>query len=191
MKKSCSALFVKSAIALALATPMLASAESQLVTGTATATGAAARLNFSVLIPKVLYLAVGSGSAALVPSTTVDTVSFDFTATPTDVGSGTDKTAPGVNVRVLGNNGQITLAAAGSAGGLVSGTDSIPWAEILSSSNDATNFSVPAVGGTSTPVLSAGKVTNRTATWNYAYSNTNVVAPGTYAGQITYTATMP
>ena len=42
MKKSCSSLFVKSAIALALTAPMLASAESQLVTGNATATGAAA-----------------------------------------------------------------------------------------------------------------------------------------------------
>lgn len=191
MKISCSALFVKSAIALALAAPMLASAESQLVTTNTATTGAQARLNFSVLIPKVLYLAVGSGSASLVPSTTIDTVSFNYTSTPADVGSTVDSAAQAVNVRVLGNNGQITLAAAGSAGGLVSGTDSIPWAEILSSSNDATNFSVPAVGGTSTPVLSAGKVTNRTATWNYAYSNTNVVAPGTYAGQITYTATMP
>ena len=34
-------------------------------------------------------------------------------------------------------------------------------------------------------------VTNRTATWNFAYSNTAVAAPGTYTGQVTYTATMP
>ncbi len=191
MKKSCSALFVKSAITLALAAPMLASAESQLVTTNTATTGAQARLNFSVVIPKVLFLAVGTGSAALAANPTIDALSFNYNSTPADVGSGADSAAQAVNVRVLGNNGQITLAAAGSAGGLVSGTDSIPWSEILTTSNDATNFAVPAVGGTSAPVLSAGKVTNRNATWNYAYSNTNVVAPGTYAGQITYTATMP
>lgn len=190
MKKSYSSLFVKSAIALALASPMLASAESQLVTGAATATGAAAKLNFAVVIPKVLYLAVGSGSASLVPNTNVDIVSFDFTSTPTDVGSGTDKTAPGVNVRVLGNNGAITIAAGGSGSGLTNGTDVIPWTEILQTSSDATDFNVPAVGGNASPTAT-GKITNRTATWNYAYSNTNVVAPGTYEGQITYTATMP
>ena len=103
----------------------------------------------------------------------------------------TDSAAQGVSVRVLGNNGQISLAAAGTGTGLSNGTDTIAWSEILATSSDATNLDVPAVGSSAAPVLNSTRVTSRTATWNYAYSNTDVVAPGTYAGQITYTATMP
>ncbi len=181
-------LILKTALLAALATPLIASAESDLTTGTGTAS---ARLNFNVVIPRVLFLGVGTGYNVLADNTTVDLLSFDYSANAADVGSGTDSAAQGVNVRVLGNSGQITLAAAGSGTGLSNGTDTIPWTEILASSSDATNFNVPAVGGTAAPVLSAGRVTARSATWNYRYSNTDVVAPGTYAGTITYTATAP
>lgn len=186
MKKS---LFVKTAVALALAAPLLASAESELVVG---GSGSAdARLNFQVLIPRVLFLGVGTGSGLpLATNGIADTLTFDYTGNPLDVGSGTDSAPQGVNVRVLGNNGQIILDAAGSLGGLVSGTDAIPWTEILASSSDA-NLDVPAVGGTANPVLTGAKVTSRTATWNYSYSNTALAAPGNYSGQVTYTATMP
>ena len=183
--KISSSLLLRSALAVAMASPLLASAESQLVTGAATTTGAAARLNFSVQIPKVLYLAVGTDN------TTINTLTFDYSANAADVGSGTDSAAQDVSVRVLGNNGQITVAAAGSGTGLTNGADVIPWTEILATSSDATNFNVPAVGANTTPVINSGKLTDRTATWAYRYSNTNVAAPGTYTGQVTYTATMP
>jgi len=68
--------------------------------------------------------------------------------------------------------------------------DIIPWTEILATSS-ATEFAAPAVGASANPTLSGGKVTNRTATWSFAYSNSAVPAPGTYTGQVTYTATMP
>lgn len=190
MKKSYSSLFVKSALALAMATPMLASAESQLTVGTG---GATARLNFQVVIPRVLFLAVGTGNATLANNATVDTLTYNYTATPADIGSGTDSAAQNVNVRVLGNNGQIIIAAAGSGTGLVNAAtpaDIIPWTEILATSS-ATEFAAPAVGASANPTLSGGKVTNRTATWSFAYSNSAVPAPGTYTGQVTYTATMP
>lgn len=183
-----SSLILKSALALALATPLLASAESQLVTG---AGAASARLDFRVVIPRVLYLAVGTGNAALANNSTVDLLTFDYSGNAAGVGTGTDSAAQGVTVRVLGNSGQISLAAAGSGAGLTNGTDVIAWSEILASSTDATNLAVPAVGGASAPVLNTARVTSRTATWNYAYSNTDVVAPGIYNGQITYTATAP
>lgn len=183
-----SSLILKSALALALATPLLASAESDLTVGTGSAS---ARLDFRVVIPRVLYLAVGTGNAALADNGTVDELTFDYSGTPADIGSGTDSAAQGVTVRVLGNNGQISLAAGGSGTGLTNGTDVIAWSEILATSSDATNLNVPAVGGTAAPVLNSARVTSRTATWNFAYSNTNVVAPGAYTGQITYTATMP
>lgn len=181
-------LILKSTIALALAAPLLASAESQLVVG-AGAT-AAARLNFEVVIPRVLFLAVGTGNATLDDNSTVDTLTYSYTTTPADVGSGTDSATQAVNVRVLGNNGQIAIGASGFGSGLVSGADVIPWSEILATSS-STDFAAPAVGASANPTLSGGKVTNRTAVWNFAYSNTAVAAAGTYTGQVTYTATMP
>ena len=192
MKKS--SLILKSALAMALVSPLLASAESDLVVGAGNAT---ARLTFNVVIPRVLFLGVGTGAgtvgAPLADNTTVDTLIFDYTgaAAAATIGNGTDSAAQGVQVRVVGNSGQITIAAAGSSTGLVSGADVIPWSEILAASTDATNLNAPAVGGTANPVLNAGRVTNRAATWNFRYSNTNVVGSGTYAGTVTYTASMP
>ena len=187
MKKS---LFIKTAVALALAAPLLASAESDLTVGTGSA---AAKLNFQVVIPRVLFLAVGTGNATLADNGTVDTLTYNYTATPADVGSGSDSAPQAVNVRVLGNNGQIAIGAVGTGSGLVSNLDAadvIPWSEILAASS-STDFAAPAVGASANPTLSGGKVTNRTAVWNFAYSNTAVAAPGTYSGQVTYTATMP
>ncbi|MCU0926463.1 MAG: hypothetical protein MUF44_10615 [Hydrogenophaga sp.] len=183
-------LILKSVIAVSLAVPMLASAESDLTVG---AGPAAARLNFQVIVPRVLYLAVGTGNATLADDTTVDLLSYDYSGNVAALGNGTDSAAQAVNVRVLGNNGQIQIAAAGSGTGLVNSlipAEVIPWTEILATSSAAT-FAVPAVGGTANPTLSAGRVTNRTAVWNFAYSNSVIPAPGTYTGQVTYTATMP
>lgn len=187
MNASRSSLLLKSALALAMATPLLASAESQRVSSGS----ASARLDFEVKIPRVLFLGVGTGATGLTADSNIDTLTFDYSGTPADVGSGTDSAKKGVDVRVMGNDGQITLAARGSDSGLVNGAEVIPWSEILATSSDATNLDVPAVGGTASPMLNSTKVTTRNTTWNYAYSNTNVVAPGTYTGQITYTASMP
>lgn len=183
MKKS---LFIKTAVALALAAPLLASAESELVTGNATVTGADARLNFSVIIPKVLFLRVG-----LPGQNNIDTLTYDYTSNPVDVGTGADSASQSVVVSVLGNNGTVEIAATGAPAGLSNGTDSIAWSEIVATSDDATNLNVPAVNGAAIIPAASGNITNQSTNWNFAYSNTNVVAPGTYTGQITYTATMP
>ena len=61
MKK---ALLLKTAAALALATPMVSMAESQLAAQGANST-ASARLNIRVVIPRVLFLGVGAGAGAL------------------------------------------------------------------------------------------------------------------------------
>ena len=186
-------LILKSALALALASPLLASAESDITIGGNSA--AQARLNFQVIIPRVLFLAVGTGSTGFADNTTVDTLTFDYStaAAAATLGNSTPSSAQNVNVRVLGNNGQIAIAATGTGTGLVgaAATDVIPWSEITATSSDATNFNVPAVGGSANPVLNGTKVTSRTATWNYAYANTTTPAAGTYTGTVTYTATMP
>lgn len=175
--------FLKSALALALAAPLLASAESNAVSAATGTLSATARLDFRVTIPRVLFLRVGTAG------TTIDRLTFNAAAA--DLGSGTDSAAQTVDVQVLGNAGAITIAATSATTGLT-GPATIPWSEILATSTQPLNINVPQVGaaGLLVPVTS-GAVTNRSTTWNYAYSNTNVVAPGTYDGQITYTATAP
>ena len=120
MKK---ALLLKTTLALALATPLLASAESQLVTGTGVGTGTAtARLDLRVVIPRVLYLGVGTGSGTpLASNASIDALTFDYSTNPLDVGTtapagsitstGPTAATASIPVRVFGNNGQVTLAA--------------------------------------------------------------------------------
>ncbi|MDZ4125816.1 MAG: hypothetical protein U1E02_16805 [Hydrogenophaga sp.] len=198
MKK---ALLLKTTLAVALATPLLASAESQLVT-----TGnAVARLDFRVIIPRVLFLGVGAGATALpaATNTSVDLVTFDYTANPAAVGT----TAPGtssnnvVPVRVVGNNGQIVLTAA-TTGALSNGSgDTIPWSQIsaITSVPELPSPVIPltGTGAGSNVTLNGTKTTDRTANWTFSFANSTVVPAGTYGAtvannsRVTYTATMP
>jgi hypothetical protein len=193
MKKT---LFLKTAMAVALASPLLVSAESQLTVGPG---AAAARLDFRVTIPRVLFLAVGTGAAGLAANATIDTVTFDYTTNPAALGTGAAAgaiTGNVVPVRVLGNNGVIALAST-NTGVLTNATsDTIPWSEITVASSDTTNFASPAPSGASVNLgLSSGtRVTSRTANWTFSYANSAVVPPGIYGttnGRVTYTATMP
>jgi hypothetical protein len=171
----------------AVATP--ASAESQLVNGAGSAT---ARLDFRVIVPRILFLGVGTGAAALAATnTTIDRLTFDYTASPAAVGQGIPSASQNVSVRVLGNNGQVTLVAAAAAPLTSAVGDTIAWTEIgaISSSGDLPH---PVIGGgTSNVTLNGGKITARSATWEFFYQNTAVVAPGTYDGRVVYTAAMP
>ena len=183
----------KSALALMLATPLMASAESQLVNG---AGAAAARLNFRVIIPRVLFLGVGTGALVtpLATNAAVDTVIFDYTTNPNDVGSGLVAgavTGNVVPVRVFGNNGQISIAVTNPAN-LVSGSNTIPFSQFTVTSTSPANLPAPSMGGgVVNPVLNTARVTNRAANWRFTYANTVAPAGGTYNGQVTYTATMP
>ena len=192
MKKT---LLLKTALAVGLANPLIASAESQLtLAGPATA-----RLDFRVIIPRVLFLAVGTGAAGLATNGTIDTVTFDYTSNPAALGTGAAAgaiTGEVVPVRVLGNNGVIALAST-NTGALTNAVgDTIPWSQITATSSDETNFASPAPTGASVNLgISSGtKVTSRTASWTFAYANSELFPPGTYGttnGQVTYTATMP
>jgi len=190
-------LFVHTAVALAVAAPLLAQAESQLVNGTGTA---AANLDLRVVIPRVLFLGVGTGSdTPLATNGAIDALTFDYSTNPLDVGTGAaagsiTNTGPApagatIPVRVFGNNGQVTVTSSNPAV-LTNGTDTIPFTELSVSSNNAA-FAAPTFGGgTSLPTL-AGRVTNQTANWTYSYANNTTPAFGTYEGRVTYTATMP
>ena len=182
-----------------------AAAESnfQSTTGTGSLT-APAKHDFKIVIPKFLFLQVGTGTS-VANNATVDMITFDVPAA--NVGdstqiSGTGGTAGGgtaATVVVKGNNGQVTLTETNNGTtGLSNGTDSISYSEIQTTSSN-TSLPAPALsnasGNTSLPTV-ASKITNQTATWTYKYLNTTTPPAGTYGtstngGRVTYTATMP
>jgi hypothetical protein len=198
--------FAKHLLALAvMGAAFSAHAESNFVTtGNATA-----KLDFEVKIPRVLYLAVGTNSS-LANNATVDLVSFDLglAAAPV-IGSGVATAAQTVAVKVIGNNGQVTLTST-TTGQMNNGAgDVIPWTEITPGTSSATipnpgfNNGVAAsnVSAAQNVTLNAGstKLTNASANWTFAYANSagSLYAPGTYGGtvakngRVTYTAAMP
>lgn len=169
----------------------VANAESDFsTTGTAQA-----RLDFRIVIPSILLLEVGA------PGATIN--ELVFTPSGVQVEAGTPVTGSGgneggsvVSVRVFGNDGQVTLNSFSDAQ-LTSGSETIPWTEIL----------VAATGGIAHPAFTAdgamsapstpspgpgGRITNQSGTWEYTFNNSNAaVAAGTYTGRVTYTASMP
>ncbi len=190
------------ALAVALAVPAIAAAESNFVTGAATTTGANARLDFRIIIPSVLYLAVGTSNLpALTDNNTVDLVDFGTIATPG--GGAVAATSGPVNVAIRGNNGNISLTANHvGAGGLSDGAGEFISMTTITGTAGGASIAHPAFvdNGASVPVVvtpNVGtKITNRTDTWTFSYANATIPAAGTYGtaanqGRVTYTATMP
>lgn len=201
MKKLAALILAGSAAA---AVPQFAAAEQTQVTG-AGALSTNARLDFSIVIPRFLRFRVGTNA----PAGTIDQITFTVPGANVGdsspvAGTGGDAGGTAANVAVVGNGGQITITEANNSGGggLQHATlaDVINYSEIQTVSSDAANLQRPVLsnagGNTSLPVLNAGNVTNRTATWTYTYLNTTVPSAGTYGtstrgGRVTYTASMP
>lgn len=173
-----------------------ANAESDFQTGTG-ALNANARLDFRVVIPKLIRFQVGSAGA------TVDLVEFSVPAANVGDGSDIARTNGGaVPVLLQSNNGNVAVTAT-TLGQLNNGAgENISFAEILSTSSDPL-FNVPTLlnGATSaaitvTPNVGT-RVVNRTANWSFAYSNSSFVGAGSYGGvnvnngRVTYTASLP
>jgi hypothetical protein len=196
------------AIALASLAGFSGAAQAESVLDTATAFSAAARHDFLVVIPAFLFFGVGPG--ALTPMTANATIgAITFTVPAANVGDGSavagtggDAAASAANVRVIGNNGQVTITASNDGGGNGLGTGVaadgfIPFTQITTA---ASNVALPAptlnnAGGTTSLPTVTNKVTNLSGTWTYSYLNTVTPAAGTYGGlgrgRVTYTATMP
>jgi len=203
-------LLIKTAVALAVAAPMLANAESAFTTGAGSPITASARLDFQIVIPKVLFLQVGTGTN-MAANATINQIQFsvpaanvgDATVIAATAGSG-DLGNGIVTAKVIGNNGTITFTST-TLGALGNGAgDSISYGQIgtaVAALTSATPLAHPALadGATTTVTLTpaSGKVINRDAKWTYTYTNAAVVAPGTYGGintnnsRVTYTASMP
>ncbi len=203
------AMLKRAAVALLLAGAALPMqglrAESSIVFGGAGSFSTSARLDFAIVVPRFLQFQVGTAGA------TVNQITFNVAAAnvgsgAAQAGAGGDLGAGTVTVAVRANSGQITITPTNNSGGLGLGNgtagQTISYAEILTSSSAAGSLPAPVLsnaGGTPvTPSLSAGTVTNRSATWTYTYANTTVPNAGTYGtggagtgGRVTYTASSP
>lgn len=214
MKNAFSKSLIAVATIAALATPLLASAESSTQTG-AGALSASAKVDFRITIPKVLFLRVGTGGLyGAAANTTVDLI--DFTVPVANLGDGTpiaataasgDLANGAVTALLRSNAGTVTLTA-NTLGALGNGSgDTIPWSEIgIANSNLVTPAfantfphlaALPATGASANFAPAAvAKVTNVGSTWTFSYKNTNTVPAGTYGGvgvnngRVTYTATV-
>lgn len=196
--------FAKHLLVAALAASAVAAqANSDINSGTAgTALTATANLDFRVVVPRVLFLRVGSGTDFADNAAAIDRVDFNLTATDvitalgggstTVAGAGGVGTHP-VALRVLGNGGNVSLSANGTAGGLSNGTaaENIPWSRI--SATGATPH--PAIGngvaGAAQTLTATHKVVNVNSTWTFSYANSAAQAEGTYNGSVVYTASLP
>jgi hypothetical protein len=198
----------------ALTVPLMAFAESNVQTGAATASpGATAHVDFSIVIPKILYLRVGTGSSyttgALTSANTIDLITFTPAAgtvgngTPV-AGTGGDLTGGVETAAIVSNSGNVTLNATAS-GALSDGNgDTIPFTQITTAAttlSSATQLPAPVLtNGTSSNVVltaPATKLIVQDAKWTYSYANAASVPAGTYGGvnvnngRVVYTATMP
>lgn len=187
MKKS---LFIQTAVALALAAPLLASAESNLALGGA---DAAADLNFRVVIPGFIALKIGTG-AILTNTNTTDRVEFALSDPQVTVDGAVAPTSGGtVSVALLSNVGTVDFASTGAD--LTDGTETIPLSSI-SVANTTGTLAHPTFNAAATPVATnvGSKVINRSGTWTFSYNHQGATTPvgaGTYDTTVTYTAALP
>ena len=197
------------AVAGISAMPTAANAESKFVTAASGTLAASANLDFTITIPKFVYVRIGTGSN-MANSTTID--NLVYTVPAANIGDGTaiagtggDLTGGQVTARVIGNNGTIAFSSQ-TAGALSNGAgDTISWSQMdvaVATNTSATALSHPTlVDGSTTSInlapTSGTKVTNLDAKWTFTYKNQNIVPAGTYGGvntnngRVVYAVSMP
>ncbi len=195
----------------AMALPLIATAESNYQAG-AGGLSATAHVDFTITIPRTLYLRVGTGSAypgTLTSVTTVDLISFAPALatlgnnTPVG-GTGGDAGAGVETAAIITNSNSVSLTATAS-GALTDGNgDTIPFTQINTAATALTGtdtlLTAPTLtNGVSAPVTltaAANKTITADAKWTYTYQNAAVVPAGTYGGvnlhnsRVVYTATI-
>ncbi len=210
--------FVALVVAGVIGLPGLARAESNVQTGAGSLT-ATAHLDFQIVIPRVLFLQVGTGTL-LANNAAIDRIVYDLSATPAIIGNGVQQTAtsggdvsPGVvSARVIGNSFAAAANLTATTGGALSNGagNTISWSEIAITTAagvpaTGTNLAHPGTpnladaGSTTVSLTPVAKVINQTAQWTFKYKNTNIPPAGTYGatgvapanGRVTYTITMP
>lgn len=196
-------------VAAALVVPSLAFAESTTINPASSGSAASARLDFTVVIPAVLYLRVGAGNA--IGAANNGTVNgLTFTVPGANIGDGTpvagslasgDLGNGSVTVRVFSNFGTNVSLNSTTTGQLSNGSgDNIPWTQIaVVSGADPTpiagftntgiahptfNNGVAGGAGTATVLAAASKLVRQQGQWTFSYSNANVAPAGTYGSSI-------
>ena len=151
------------AIAVTTALPIVSQAASS--SDTTVPLSAGVNLQFSVLIPQFIFLRVGDATLvntlAYAPSVADMANSTPVLATGGDV-SGSD-----VTVRVLGNAGNLTLAASALAN--LTGPGTMPGST-LSGAFQTGGVAVPAFGA-SVPLPATSGIVNGAGTWRYSWTN--------------------
>ena len=198
------------AVALAaLVAPIVSRAESNVNTAAVVGSAVTARLNFSVVIPSVLYLAVGTNTT-MAANATIDNLVFTVPAASIGAGtasvvvSGGDQGVGAVTVRVFSNvggaTGNVSLNSS-TSGQMVNATaDVIPWTDIAVVSaplavttTGYTNagithpaFNNAVAGGADTVVTltAASKVVRQEGKWTFSYANSSAYPAGTYGGSV-------
>lgn len=149
-------------------------------------------LNFSVTIPRFVFLRVGSpttiNTLAYAPTLAQITASTLVLATGGDTGGGNSD----VTIQVIGNAGNVTLTAVTTNPTLLSGSNTMPWST-LSVTSPTGSITAPPFNTGSTVLTASNSVVAQTGSWRYAWTNpANTTYPsGTYTGTATYTAATP
>ena len=195
----------------AMTLPLIATAESNYQTGTG-GLSATAHVDFTITIPRTLYLRVGTGSAypaTLANGATIDLITFSpalatlgnntpIAGTGGDIGGGVETAA------ILTNSNTVSLTATATGALTDASGDTIPYTQINTVASALTGadmlLTAPTLtNGVSAPVTltaAANKTIAADAKWTYTYQNAAVVPAGTYGGvnvnngRVVYTATI-
>jgi hypothetical protein len=181
-------------LASALAAPQFVSADTTVVSGDVAQTGgagAAVDLNFRITIPDFIFFRVGAAAS-------VDQIDFAPTATEVHTavagiaGTGGDQTGGVVTVKLISNAGAVDIESSTTgATGLVSGADTISYAQINTADSGGGGIAPPALADNSVNSQSigttSGSVTNRSSEWTYTYDNPAAPpASGVYTGSAAF-----
>lgn len=203
---------------ICLLLPALSHAESTTTASAVATSTATSRVDFSITVPAVLFLRIGTGSGVgAANNATVD--GLTFTVPATNIGDGTvvagsaasgDLTNGAVTVRVFSNVGSnVTLNSSVTGQLKTTAGDTINWSQIgvtaaalTTGTAGYTNgaithpaFSATTGAGTATTLTAASKLVRQEGRWTFTYLNANTVPAGTYGstaannGRVTYTAT--
>lgn len=165
---------------------------SNFATGVSGTLTTSVNLNFSITIPRFVFLRVGSAASvntlAYAPTVTQIVNNTGVLATGGDTGAGNSD----VTVQVIGNGGgNVTLTAVTGAANLVSAGNNMPWTTLTATSPTGTVTAPPFNSG-STVLTPASGVVNQSGSWRYTWNSGGAIfRSGTYTGTVTYTVSMP
>jgi hypothetical protein len=204
--------FIKTLLAATAVAPLLCQAESTVTSGAGSPLTATAHVDFQIIIPKFIFVRIGSGtgngSSGWATGGSIDLETWTMTAATVGTGAAAPTAGGDISVgvstaAVVGNNGNITFGTT-TTGSLNDTTgDSIDFATISAAPahlSTGTTLAFPGLANTATTnitLTAVGKVVQQDAKWAWSYANATVPPQGTYGGvntnnsRVTFTASEP